>query len=1051
MIRRYLCQIVIVFVLGILTVKGVSMGNEIYQAEAAGLQTTFYLSKSGRVQPELHRVNSGVLLAAIALFALVALALTWLHQEKTLLVRLRQALLLFLAFAAGVARMYAATDEMECRLAGISDGEPVSVQGRIIKKQRKQPSSEAKPQNRAAGQMNSSGGRQAAVRKIISSKCNVPARESGQDGHQISVQDASQRKRQTSGQNAISIKRQISNRNAIQTKYQISSQNASQRKRQTSEQNAIPIKSQISGQNAIPIKSQISEQNAIQTKRHNLMQTSILNEYKNAYGMIYQFHRICPSIFVKKQIPNIPRVSLENIDKLIPSIRQVSFVDNQPAQQWVLYLEDCYLKTSQGIRPAGKVILYVDDVEPVVGNTVTVSGNIKLFSRARNEGNFDACAYYQNQGYTLSVYAEDGTYQVADRSRRRIRGWLYDIQQQFLHVYESRMPEEEAGVLCAMILGEKSLLAGETKELYRQGGIAHILAISGLHISILGMAGYRMLRKRGCSFAVSSIISISLLALFGIMAGMGISTVRAIVMFGIYLGAECCGRAYDSMNALAVAAGALLLYNPCVLFLAGFQFSFAAVAGVLFGREMCAAFRPAFRLTETVYMSLGIQMLTLPLTAWYYFEIPVYSVLLNMLVLPFMAFVLLSGLLGGGLGIVACVAATSENLFLPAGRICGQLSQWALAACTMLLRYFSSASSYFLQFPGAICVVGRPRVWSMAGYYLILAVCSLVVYKKAGKVEENSSSCAAVDVSCLDLHRKVQKVGKNQSIQLFANVNPLAFYAKAVNNSVEIPLIAACLSCMLLLFFPYPKPAEVSVLDVGQGDGIYIHTSDGLDIMIDGGSSDVKQAGTYRILPFLKAKGVAEIDYWFVSHLDEDHISGLRELVQGGYPIGQVVFAKGVVRDEAYEGLAGILAKQQVAVRYMDKGDMLRSANACVTCLAPQYGGQGSDRNGSSLVLLYEDRGFRGFFSGDISNQEEARLAAGGAVPTVSLYKAAHHGSSYSNCDQLLERLLPDICVVSCAEKNRYGHPGKEAVANMERNSGRVCYTMHAGRIRVRW
>ncbi len=706
---------------------------------------------------------------------------------------------------------------------------------------------------------------------------------------------------------------------------------------------------------------------------------------------------------------------------------------------WNVNLTDSYLKTSQGIRPCGNVIIYTDlkSGEPVIGNTIFITGKIKLWNTARNEGNFDERAYYKNQGYAFRIYADKYSYQVMEPGRDSLREYLYNFRQQLVQVYQSRMQEQTAGVVCAMLLGEKSLLEAETKELYRQSGIAHILAISGLHISILGAAAFGMLRKRGVSYTVSAAVSLSLLLLFGIMTGMGLSTVRAIVMFGIYLGAACCGRAYDSINALAVAAAWILWHNPRSLFLAGFQFSFAAVIGVLFGKQICQVFRPKYRLFETVLVSLGIQMATLPLTAWYYYEIPVYSVLLNMLVLPLMGIVLISGLFGGVCGIFACggigiMAAVMDGI-----------SRGLLGLCSLLLGFFSGAGELFFRFPGAVYVSGQPRVWQMAGAYLILAVCASVLcrrqeYRRSSSPQERRRS------GSLQEHRR------SGSPQQTSGQSGRRICCSTDGNRKKLTAAGSLAACLcLLLFRPLPQ-AQVVFLDVGQGDGIYIRTSDGVDVMIDGGSTDLKQAGTYRILPFLKSRGIAGIDYWFLSHLDQDHISGFLEIAESGYPIGEVVCADGIVKDEAYHKVMGILASQQIKVRYLKKGDLLRAETSSFSCLAPGAEGPANDRNANSLVLLYEDSGFRGFFSGDISQKEELALQEGGTgLAPVMVYKAAHHGSDHSNAQMLLEQLRPRISVISCAKENSYGHPGEAAVANMERFSGDVAGTMHAGQICV--
>lgn len=691
--------------------------------------------------------------------------------------------------------------------------------------------------------------------------------------------------------------------------------------------------------------------------------------------------------------------------------------------QWTVCLADSYLKTPQEIRSCGNIILYIsqESIEPVIGNTILVSGNVTFFQQARNEGNFDEAAYYRNQGYSIKLYGKEGTYQAAGLHRDRLREFLYSMRQRMMQEFQKSMPPQAAGVLGAMLLGEKSFLSGERKELYRQSGIAHILAISGLHISILGAAAFALMRRAGGSYMLSSAVSMGLLAAFGLMAGMGISTARAVVMFGIFLGAQCCGRAYDSMNALAVAAACILLHNPCALFLAGFQFSFAAVAGVLLGKEACLVFRPRYRLTETVLASLSIQALTLPLTAWYYFEIPVYSVLLNLFVLPFMGLVLGAGLLGGIAGILSCT-------WMPPGLVLETASRAMLCACAFVLEYFAKAGEFFLKLPKAVQVTGQPEGWQMALYYLLLFGYVWI----SAKLRENGLWRMHKDAGSRSAD------GKDSRAAGLRHIRRMQKLAAAASSGI----------CLCILFFRVPGPAEVVALDVGQGDAVYIRTSGGLDVFVDGGSSDVKQAGTYRILPFLKSRGVAEIDCWFVSHLDQDHISGLKEAIDSGYGIGQVVFAKGVVKDEAYEALAGQLAGRGIAAGYLGRGDVLHAGQASFRALAPD--GPGTDRNAQSLVLLYEDGGFSGFFSGDISVQEERRLAAQERPGRAVLYKAAHHGSKHSNSMELLECLKPQVCIVSCSADNDYGHPGKEAVEHMESCGSTVCYTMHSGQIRVR-
>ncbi len=271
----------------------------------------------------------------------------------------------------------------------------------------------------------------------------------------------------------------------------------------------------------------------------------------------------------------------------------------------------------------------------------------------------------------------------------------------------------------------------------------------------------------------------------------------------------------------------------------------------------------------------------------------------------------------------------------------------------------------------------------------------------------------------------------------------------ACGRALTFALLTSVL--FLILAVRPAERAEVDFLDVGQGDGIYLCTSDGTNVFIDGGSSDVSGVGTYRILPFLKYRGIRKIDYWFVSHSDMDHVSGLKELLTDGYPVGNLVLAQAAADEEKTAALAELAAASGTAVCYMQTADSLVTESASIQCLAPAADDKNEDVNELSLVLLLEDGDFRGIFTGDISAEAERRLLADQGPGAVDLYKAAHHGSKHSNSFEFLQELKPETAVVSCGAGNRYGHPGEEALCNMEEAGAKVYLTMEGGRIRVRY
>ena len=657
--------------------------------------------------------------------------------------------------------------------------------------------------------------------------------------------------------------------------------------------------------------------------------------------------------------------------------------------QTVLYLKDCIFQVKSVNYSCNHILVYFDTGQYPIGKTIVVKGVLYPLSEARNEGNFDEKAYYRakqidfkvKQAKLLGIYGETNWF--AEK--------LFALAERLKRVYQKEMSPQNAGVMMGMVLGDKSQLDSEIKTMYQKSGLSHVLCVSGLHLSVIGLTSYRFLKKRGGTYRGAGLFAGSLVFCFAYMSGFDVSARRAFLMFLFLLAADGMGRSYDSLTALAAAGVLLLGGNPFLLFYPGFLFSFAAVTGVVVaGKALAAGFLPEHALLKNILTSAGIQLMTLPLVCSFYYEIPVYAVWINLILLPFMGVVLGCGLIGGILG-TAVPRLAHLILWLP----------------DLLLLFYEKVCGAFLALPCAQWITGSPGRARLIVYYGLLAV----LLFSAGKRTEGQKSTGMRKRLCLG-GGMVMLVG--------------------------------------ILLFPHKKQMEIDVLDVGQGDGIYLCTSDGISMFFDGGSSSVSGVGTYRILPFLKAKGVRRIDYWFVSHTDADHINGLEEILQLDYPIGTVVFPEYGYRDASLEKLEEEIERNGIMICYLKAKESLRTKNDRITCIFPTADYPVEDANAGSMVLLYETEGFRGLFTGDISKAEEEWLTEKTKLPELSFYKAAHHGSNYSNSEDFLKVLSPEVCVVSCGANNRYGHPGKDAVAHMEAYASEICYTMKGGRIRIR-
>ena len=735
------------------------------------------------------------------------------------------------------------------------------------------------------------------------------------------------------------------------------------------------------------------------------------------------------------------------------------------------YLTDCSVEQSDHLMPCNDVLAYVSSDDYSVGQILILQGTISLFDEATNEGQFDSRAFYRSQKIDFGVWV-DSVERVEGKSDR-FRVWLSRVRVE-LGIPLSRYADDD-GVLSAMLLGDKTSLDSEIRSLYQKSGIAHVLAISGLHISLLGMALYRLLRHRcGLTYLWAGIVAASFLVAYTLMTGNAVSARRATGMLIVYLAADLLGRSYDMLSALGLIVILLLWENPFLVTNSGFQFSVAAVVGigvgqgvlvprvgswkVVYGRRKkqddvvrcdaakcdvakrdaakcdaakCDAER--IRMQNLVdwmkrrmdkclpgmMISLSIQFFTLPLVAYYYYEIPVYAILLNIPVLALIPYVLGLAVFGSLTGQIAFLQPLSFALC----RVCG----WVLHG----YRWLCDAS---LLLPGARMITGKPSEVRVVVYYGLLGAFYYVLW--CGMKKKQRQMCT-----------KGAQAEKQEWIR------------RRFGFGLGLVLVL-----LLTFLFVRGKPEfELDILDVGQGDAIYLCASDGTNFMIDGGSTDVKKVGTYRILPFLKAKAIRKVDYWFVSHTDEDHISGLVEVMESGYAVGTLVLAEAQKEDEKAHRLAELAQKNGIRVCYMKAGDVLgtrkedvvnernRAETFRIECLYPTNNNDSEDVNDRCLVLYYEDENFSAFFGGDISSEVEEQLVSAGKCRQTDVLKASHHGSKYSNSDVLLHALHPRLTIASAGKKNRYGHPSPEAIARVGESGSAFYSTIDYGRIRVRF
>ena len=728
-----------------------------------------------------------------------------------------------------------------------------------------------------------------------------------------------------------------------------------------------------------------------------------------------------------------------------------------------------------------------------LGAYLEVRGIFTPFDKPMNEGQFDARSYYMIRGYEgqikrAKVTGVSSDYSYFSESLRNFRERAFGIIGTYLS-------EEDAGLLAAMTLGDKTGLDTEIKELYQNAGISHVLALSGLHIASVGLALLKILRKIGVRQSIAATISGSIIVIYGIMTGMSTSTLRAMIMFALAIIAMLIGRTYDLLSAAALSAILIVIENPGYLFDSGFLLSFGAIVGIgcvfptihgmgthgtgteilpchgtgteiLPCRQRGHLFRQKShgkkdRLKEKsqvsndirksietnkedsrivkkikktisaayqgICVSLSVTIVTLPVMAYSFFQVSRYQALLNLVVIPFMSIVLATGFAGVALGMLA--EALNWQIFKLFAVILFKITE-------VILEIYQKLCLLSTNFDSNLQIYGRPTKLHVV-VYIILTLTGLFlgrccIFNKNNRVKTNS------------IDRTSQK-----------------------NNTIRRKIL--CLSAVILLVSAgfslriHPKQdLEVRNVFVGQGDCSIICGKNTPVIIVDGGSTDTKQVGKYRILPVLKANGISTVDYCFLTHMDDDHINGIIEILEDatcGVKVRNIIISKAAwdkgsgthgtgteimsdshgtgteimsdsaEKNENYENsdnfgkLITAIKSSGAKLCLIEAGDNFILGDLKIVCINPGEAYY-CDENDSSIVLSIKHipSDFDMMFTGDVSAETELKLVKSlenhTEVLNCDFLKVAHHGSRNSSSEAFLNAVSPQISVISAGIDN---------------------------------
>ncbi|MBW2061829.1 MAG: DNA internalization-related competence protein ComEC/Rec2 [Deltaproteobacteria bacterium] len=674
---------------------------------------------------------------------------------------------------------------------------------------------------------------------------------------------------------------------------------------------------------------------------------------------------------------------------------------------------------------SGRIYLTVSSEHLIVkrGDWVRFPAVLRKISGFSNPGGFDYQAFWAARGIWVQGFLKDPRLLIVIKAPDCIPSpilLLDRFRNNSARFLDQAMAQPARGLVKTMLLGIRDDIEPEVKEAFRRLGLAHLLAISGLHIGLIAAASYWLFLKllllwpglalRLNLLGLSILLSLGPVILYTGLAGGRPSTVRAAIMVGVFCLAFLLSKRRDLLTALAAAAWAILIFQPGAVFSVSFQLSFAAVGAIIIIAPRLTDFsqarvdptagdavrRPLLgRVRAMASITIAAFLGTAPIVAHHFNQLPLLTLPANLILTPLIVLIIIPpGLFGLVLAPIFPWAA--KIIFLGIERML-----W------ILLATIEGAASW----PWVNLTVPSPGPVFIIGYYLLLISLFLIrPIKKAALV----------------------------SILIMAACIPILLWPD-ISRSINPQL-------------------TVTMLDVGQGNAAHVSFPDGTEMMIDGGGfpGSSFDPGENIIAPYLLHQGVTRLNILVLSHAQADHFWGLTYLAQNFKPTKFWSNHEPGASD-LYQELINVINSR--GLKQPTLADLYRPRHfgaARVQALHPPpdflklqaMGKRQPHLNNNSLTIRIQFGQIAFLFPGDLEMEGEAEiLSRQGDKLRADVLLACHHGGQTSLTPAFLKAVKPRHVVFSVGRYNRFSQPAPEALARVRKIGARVFRTDRQGAV----
>jgi len=633
-----------------------------------------------------------------------------------------------------------------------------------------------------------------------------------------------------------------------------------------------------------------------------------------------------------------------------------------------------------------------------IGAVCSFQGKLEAPRSAQNPNAFDYQKYLYFQRIHWLLKPDSFPVEGCHKTSPTLYERLLLIRERGITYIGKHFPPSSAGIVQALVYGEREYMNEDVLEGYQKLGLVHLLAISGLHVAILVGLGFYLAIRFGFTRESTTLILLFLLPVYMVLTGGSPSVVRASLMVMIMMISLRWRTTIHPIDSISITCLVMLMYDPYAIFHPGFQLSFVVSLALLLSASIAAKYKNFIR--QLAIATCIAQLSSLPILLYHFFEFSLFSLPLNMLFIPLYTFIVLP---------LSLLVLAVHYFFQPLGELLIPLLDTILVIANELVKAI-------VTYVPVTMIFGRPNP------VLLLLYCSVIV------------------LAFINLERNEGRKRNLQAVAYLSAVLLIDWISPYLDRHGEVVMLDVDQGDCIYIELPYRK-------------GVYLIDTGGFATFSKEPWQRRKNEfdiGQHIVVPFLKSKGVTKIDKLIITHGDYDHLGGAMAVLNE-IKVKQLFIGQGEEKASLEERLVAAAKRKGIVVKSVGRGDYWTVGDTTFYILAPGKKVEGKNKNDRSIVLYAQLGAYWWLFTGDLEEEGERELIRAFPQVRAEVLKIGHHGSLTSTSIQFLETVRPKIALISVGERNRYGHPDKRVVQRLKERNIQIFRTDINGAISYRY